>query len=384
MLGLTYSKKIKSSSNNSYFAYSFVLPFHRTNWAQRMDKSLAKGLTKRFFRELIPNTHAEINRALHFSQRKRKRKNAYVEVKSLFLGELSDFLVESVVIGPPKKESLCFTSFSPEEEDLIERWDEPNLRPHFVVLSGSRGHYIEEAEVLSWEASHHAVQRIIQRNQHIDSDNFHELMRLVTKEFRYVNICAHILHSFWMICCLAPTLDQNLEEAPISREMIKDGIALANPEIFSVTVPATWGIFRCKFSYSKERELSNLGPLLTIRTYIPRELLSQAEQEDWEVLTGLLKPAINTHLPYAKTEAMLSLNDESYAEILSLGFLCKLSTQFWRLFRVESTINKKEQLDKIKAIPEEYGDLLEDFLDLVKEVGWNSAILLINKSKNEA
>ena len=342
-----------------------------------VDQTLAKGLTKRFFKELVPRTYSRINKAIKQSFSARKRKNGYKVAKKIMGSSLSHSVTDFMTIGFPKREAFCFTIFRQGKQSLVDRWEEPSLYSARCALSTRDGSYFDESKNIDWEVSHHAIQRIIQRNTHISEENFEELFRLVTREFQYVNTCSMMLKSFWTGTFFAEAQKDILatESRPdeIKTFLRSKNYLSSDPKLDSITIPGTWGIFRARYQFSKEIDQSHFGPILSIRTYLPIEAIEDWERERWQRSVAFLKPLKRTHLPYKDLKA-LDWTPDALNRTLELGILKHASELFLELFGIREGSISSHHLESLREISAESESALVTLLEETNEENWGLAI----------
>lgn len=157
-----------------------------------MDDSLAKGLTKRFFRELDEKLDGRINSLPTnlISGKKVSLKN-WERFEKAFVERMSPVSLDIVKFGSKKNRKIGWTGFLPTSTNHAQSREENVLYPYQRIYS-SEG--ISDSLRGRWSASHHLIRRFFQRGAKSVDITSAMMMDMVFSELKYVSFWADVLY----------------------------------------------------------------------------------------------------------------------------------------------------------------------------------------------
>ena len=217
-----------------------------------MDKSLAKGLTKRIFRE-----HFEtIDNKIHFLHLNGWNKNWKKNIKK-FSTSWNDFTVSASEFGSKKKPWFGFSFLVPYDYNP-QGWEEMQFGVHSLLFSRNHQELVDD-ESIHWLISHHAIQRFLERTNLVNPTTFENTPGLLQEELKYVSLWSLVLiHIFTK----AISEDKNLE------------FYIDN---FSLLIPAPNGVFLARMKSYDNKELERVGNSFSLRSFLPLKQLNDKQ-----------------------------------------------------------------------------------------------------------
>jgi hypothetical protein len=218
-----------------------------------MDKSLAKGLTNRIFREhweRVDKKIRELNVDSDWS------KNWKKSVKK-FSSPWNNFTISASGFGTKKKPWFGFSLPVPYDYNP-QGWDEMQYGIRSILLSRNRQELVD-CDTLHWTISHHAIQRFLERTNLVDPSSFENAPGLLLKELRYVSLWSLILNTLLINAILE---DKNLE------------LYIDN---FSLLIPSPHGAFFATKKSFDNKDLGKAGSYFSLRTFLPLKQLNDKQ-----------------------------------------------------------------------------------------------------------
>jgi hypothetical protein len=218
-----------------------------------MDKSLAKGLTNRIFREhweRVDKKIRELNVDSDWS------KNWKKSVKK-FSSPWNNFTISASGFGTKKKPWFGFSLPVPYDYNP-QGWDEMQYGIRSILLSRNHQELVD-CDTLHWTLSHHAIQRFLERTNLVDPSSFENAPGLLLKELRYVSLWSLILNTLLINAILE---DKNLE------------LYIDN---FSLLIPSPHGAFFATKKSFDNKDLGKAGSYFSLRTFLPLKQLNDKQ-----------------------------------------------------------------------------------------------------------
>lgn len=218
-----------------------------------MDNSLAKGLTKRIFREHAERAHEKIMSFL--SQKNWKKTN-----KSL-LSPSNDFTLSACAFGSKNKPWIGFSLIKPYSYNP-KGWEEDLFAVESCVISRNHSDLFRDGR-FAWAISHHSIQRFLERTNLIDPGSFENAHKILLSELKYA--------SLW---CLV--LDVIFEAALLEDKKLGPYL-----DTFSLIIPSPHGAFFARKAFFNNEDFNftadKSGNFLTVRTFLPLKQLSDKQ-----------------------------------------------------------------------------------------------------------
>ena len=157
-----------------------------------MDDSLAKGLTKRFFRELNEKTDESINSLpTNLISGEKVSLKKWERFEKAFVERMSPVSLDIVKFGSKKNRKIGWTGFLPTSTNHAQSREENVLYPYQRIYS-SEG--VSDSFSGRWSASHHLIRRFFQRGAKTTDLNSTVMMDMVFSELKYVSFWADVLY----------------------------------------------------------------------------------------------------------------------------------------------------------------------------------------------
>ena len=151
-----------------------------------IDKSLAKGLTREFFKNINKNLKIKFKDLKNLRDKKSKHKIFLISLEKLLSTDWNNFSINHCKWGKPKSLNLGYTVLDIGDYNPLEEFDENVLISKHIVIASNPDQYYDNLST-TFMISHHVIQRLFQRNHLINTKNFSKNFKLIHSEFRYVN-----------------------------------------------------------------------------------------------------------------------------------------------------------------------------------------------------
>jgi hypothetical protein len=247
-----------------------------------VDKSLAKGLTKRFIREypvVALRELRDIQSSLSKTKsQKKKQKKLFDRIRS----NSNSLCMAPNAFGSEKKRYISFTIFDFGDRNPLG-YDEQLLLPTNILYA--RNHDDVTSAAPQFGISHHAIQRFFERSDLVSADSFEDSFKFIIKETRYLFFWCFFLKTQLVISLMDKSHLWPYVERFSFLIPSPNGIFLAECRRFEVDDGSAKAFFRIKtFLSLKELSSSQLSlrlnmidisqnyhrePFSCIRDYVP-------------------------------------------------------------------------------------------------------------------
>jgi hypothetical protein len=159
-----------------------------------MDEKLAKGLTKQFFRNWDDITDKKINEITYLfldNANSRHKKKLWTKIESRFKGPWNNFSTHFSIFGTKRKPRLGFVCLVEGDFNPREKWDEILLFSRRILITFNPFDINVSDDIDFW-ISHHALQRMFERNSNLKWDEFENSIETIRQELKFVLISKFI------------------------------------------------------------------------------------------------------------------------------------------------------------------------------------------------
>ena len=235
-----------------------------------MDESLAKGLTKRFFRDYIFETGVIGSILSNHSKKRSNRIDFWLtEVRR----KASHCLIHSAKFGTKKRVGAGWSLLLGSRYNEAKDWEESVMYPYDYVFVNNK---LQEDNQPFWCISHHAIQRIFQRKIGAETSDLKELVSCVTAELRFVTLISYVLNRAF--------------------SRVLRGFPLDEHDDFDLICPTDNGLFLCELNFLEGD--TGIIPQLQLRSWISLDMLRPEQLESRERLMKRASPFTEMHLIY--------------------------------------------------------------------------------------
>ena len=310
-----------------------------------MDESLAKGLTKRFFREYNPEIeklHGQV-----FSDRKKSSQKKIDFRLNQIRRKAPHLIVHSARFGSKKQRCVGWTFLASYNDNDAKGWEEALMLPATVAFIANKE---QEIGVQAWCISHHAIQRIFQRKNTIKTFDLNVLASSITAELDYVAVIAFVL-------------------GRVSQRLFDSG-ELAKSDVVEFVCPTLNGLFLCELHCLEED--GRLFPQLYLRSWISVAILRAEQTEVRRRLIARFQPFLEVHYPYEVFNRFLEKGDNHASTFgyLYILFLLEFISDFDDLFVPSQPLGEYINSAWNDYLSLSAPDVQSSYRNTITELGW--------------
>ena len=152
-----------------------------------MDISLAKGLTKEFFRIISKNLENKLEEAPAFLKHKKTNQQKFIfRLNNLLNSDWNNFCIHFAEFGTKRKPKIGLTDLGIGDYHPSFKRTEPLLIGEYIIFETDPDRVIQSTKV-QFALSHHVIQRMFQRNPEIKNQTFDQSFNIIKGELEYLN-----------------------------------------------------------------------------------------------------------------------------------------------------------------------------------------------------
>ncbi|MDC1210353.1 hypothetical protein N8087_00330 [Porticoccaceae bacterium] len=224
-----------------------------------MDKSLAKGLTRRIFREHAERTHEKIMSCLSQS--------VWKKINKLLLSPSNDYTLSACAFGSKNKPLIGFSLLQPYSYNP-KGWEENLFGVESCVISRNDSDLFSDGQV-SWTISHHSIQRFLERTNLIDPGSFENAQKILFSELKYASLWCYVLDTIFGVA------------------LLKDEKLGPYIDTFSLIIPSPHGAFFARKTKFSRNDTDKSKYFLSVRTFLPLKELNDKQLRLRELMIKL-------------------------------------------------------------------------------------------------
>lgn len=234
-----------------------------------MDISLAKGLTKELFRQIPINLNKKLDLMLALYLRSKKVSSFINKYNQLLDSKWNNFSIHHSVFGNKRKLSIGFTILDIQEIHHYHLRNEPLLISKQMCFDSDTGK-VEDKSFSDFVISHHVIQRLFQRNENFETNEYEQIFNLIKNELQFASFWSQFWRTLFLFITNA-TRNENLS-------------------LLSIPIPTCDGLLFGNFPDGQN--------FLDIRTFVSDEMLTEKQINIKNKLINFNKPFLKNHLSY--------------------------------------------------------------------------------------